>query len=78
MVRCLNIICFKYNQFCLGFILIIYLILIFFRIITGCYDNSIHIWTSKGKHKIGISGHSGPVKAVQWISVSSDKATFVR
>lgn len=50
----------------------------FYRIITGCYDNSIHIWTSKGKHKIGISGHTGPVKAVQWISVSNDIATFVR
>lgn len=50
----------------------------FFRIITGCYDNSIHIWTCKGKHKTGISGHTGPVKAVQWISVSNDSATFVR
>ncbi|VVC42043.1 Hypothetical protein CINCED_3A001818 [Cinara cedri] len=46
-------------------------------IITGCYDNSVHIWTSKGKHKIGISGHTGPVKAIKWISVSDDSATFV-
>lgn len=50
----------------------------YFRIITGCYDNSIHIWTTKGKHKIGISGHTAAVKAIKWISVSNDSATFVR
>lgn len=51
---------------------------LFFRIITGCYDHSIHIWSHKGKHRIGISGHTGPVKAVQFISVSDDTAKFVR
>ncbi|XP_050434374.1 ribosome biogenesis protein WDR12 homolog [Adelges cooleyi] len=46
-------------------------------ILTGCYDNSVHIWNSKGKHKIGIAGHTGPVKAVQWVSISEDSAVFV-
>ncbi|XP_050544331.1 ribosome biogenesis protein WDR12 homolog [Daktulosphaira vitifoliae] len=46
-------------------------------IITGCYDNSIHVWNNRGKHKIGIAGHTGPVKAVKWVSMSDESAVFV-
>lgn len=45
---------------------------------TGCYDNTLHIWTSKGKHHLVIPGHTSPVKAVAWISMTSDTASFVR
>ncbi|KAK0182169.1 hypothetical protein PV327_000332 [Microctonus hyperodae] len=46
-------------------------------ILTGCYDNTVHIWTSIGKHKLTIPGHSGPVIAVKWISLDSETGTFV-
>ncbi|XP_043524232.1 ribosome biogenesis protein WDR12 homolog [Frieseomelitta varia] len=46
-------------------------------ILTGCYDNTLHIWTSKGKHHLVIPGHTSPIKAVAWISLTSDMATFV-
>ncbi|XP_012286544.1 ribosome biogenesis protein WDR12 homolog isoform X1 [Orussus abietinus] len=46
-------------------------------ILTGCYDNTIHIWTSKGKHRLTIPGHSSPVKDVAWISLTESTATFV-
>lgn len=46
-------------------------------ILTGCYDNTLHIWTTKGKHKLTIPGHTAPVKAVSWITVNDSMATFV-
>ncbi|XP_063233089.1 ribosome biogenesis protein WDR12 homolog [Bacillus rossius redtenbacheri] len=46
-------------------------------ILCGCYDNTIHIWTTKGKHILTIPGHSGPVKAVSWISLNENIGTFV-
>ncbi|GAB1861397.1 Ribosome biogenesis protein WDR12 homolog [Camponotus japonicus] len=46
-------------------------------ILTGTYDNKLHIWTSKGKHRLVIPGHASPVKAVAWISLENDKASFV-
>ena len=49
-----------------------------FRILTGCYDNSIHLWKIDGTHKKTIPGHCGPVKAVKWIEVSEESAGFVR
>ena len=48
------------------------------RILTGCYDNSIHLWKIDGTHKKTIPGHCGPVKAVKWIEVSEESAGFVR
>ncbi|CAG0916018.1 unnamed protein product [Notodromas monacha] len=36
-------------------------------ILTGCYDNMIHIWNDRAKHLLSIPGHSGPVKAVKWL-----------
>ncbi|CAK9809521.1 Ribosome biogenesis protein WDR12 homolog [Anthophora plagiata] len=46
-------------------------------ILTGCYDNTLHIWTSKGKHHLVIPGHTSPIKAVAWISLTSNAASFV-
>nr|XP_018915276.1 PREDICTED: ribosome biogenesis protein WDR12 homolog [Bemisia tabaci] len=45
-------------------------------ILTGCYDNTLHIWNKKGEHKLTIPGHSGAVKAVSWITVNNDSALF--
>lgn len=47
------------------------------RILSGCYDNSINIWTTKGTHVLTVSGHVGPVKAVSWISMDEHMGTFV-
>lgn len=47
------------------------------RILTGCYDHSINIWTIKGKHTLTVPGHLAPVKAVSWISMNDTTATFV-
>lgn len=49
-----------------------------YRILSGSYDNSIHIWNTKGQHKLAIPGHTSPVKAVSWVSFSGDKAVFAR
>ncbi|CAG4955987.1 unnamed protein product [Colias eurytheme] len=45
-------------------------------ILSGSYDNSLHIWTSKGQHKLAIPGHTSPVKAVAWVSFNGDQAVF--
>jgi len=45
-------------------------------ILTGCYDNTIHLWSVDGTHKLTIPGHSGPVKGVKWIEVNESRATF--
>lgn len=45
-------------------------------ILTGCYDNTINIWTTKGTHKLTIPGHQSPVKAVSWISLDSSIGVF--
>lgn len=50
---------------------------IFDRILTGCYDHSINIWTTKGKHALTVPGHLAPVKAVSWISLNDKTGTFV-
>lgn len=46
-------------------------------ILTGCYDNTVHIWTTKGKHNLVIPGHTSPIKAVAWITVNDKNASFV-
>jgi len=46
-------------------------------ILTGCYDNTLHLWTVKGKHKLTIPGHTAPIKAVAWVSISDTMASFV-
>ncbi|XP_063383997.1 ribosome biogenesis protein WDR12 homolog [Cydia fagiglandana] len=45
-------------------------------ILSGSYDNSLHIWTTKGQHKLAIPGHTSPIKAVSWVSVNGDQAVF--
>ncbi|KPI94425.1 Ribosome biogenesis protein WDR12-like [Papilio xuthus] len=45
-------------------------------ILSGCYDNSIHIWTTKGQHKLAIPGHTSPVKGVSWVSNDGEQASF--
>jgi len=45
--------------------------------LTGCYDNTLHIWTVKGKHHLTIPGHTSPIKAVAWISLDLESGTFV-
>lgn len=46
-------------------------------ILTGCYDNTVNIWTINGTHVLTIPGHSSPVKAVSWVSLDDTKGTFV-
>ncbi|XP_055917422.1 ribosome biogenesis protein WDR12 homolog [Eupeodes corollae] len=46
-------------------------------ILTGCYDNTINIWTTKGTHVLTIPGHSMPVKALSWVSLNEKEAHFV-
>ncbi|XP_023222871.1 ribosome biogenesis protein WDR12 homolog [Centruroides sculpturatus] len=46
-------------------------------ILTGCYDNTLHIWTSEGEHKLTIPGHIAPVKSVAWISIDNPVSIFV-
>lgn len=50
----------------------------FFRILTGCYDSTIHIWTTKGKRKLTIPGHTAAIKSVAWISLDAETGSFVR
>uniref|UniRef100_A0A1S4J4Q8 Ribosome biogenesis protein WDR12 homolog n=1 Tax=Culex quinquefasciatus TaxID=7176 RepID=A0A1S4J4Q8_CULQU len=45
-------------------------------ILTGCYDNTLNLWTTKGKHKLTIPGHIAPVKGVTWISLDEEKGVF--
>ncbi|XP_013787235.1 ribosome biogenesis protein WDR12 homolog [Limulus polyphemus] len=46
-------------------------------ILTGCYDNTIQLWTIEGKHLLTIPGHIAPVRAVAWIEVGDPISTFV-
>ncbi|CAI9727768.1 biogenesis WDR12 homolog [Octopus vulgaris] len=36
-------------------------------ILSGCYDNTIHIWNKEGVNLKTISGHTAPVLCVSWI-----------
>jgi ribosome biogenesis protein YTM1 len=45
-------------------------------ILTGCYDNSVNIWSLKGDHILTVSGHSAPIKGVAWIGMNDDRALF--
>lgn len=46
-------------------------------ILTGCYDNTVNIWTAKGEHVLTIPGHEMPVKAVSWISLDENRGRFI-
>lgn len=45
-------------------------------ILTGTYDNTVNLWTTKGEHKLTIPGHSAPVKAVAWIELTETRGVF--
>lgn len=45
-------------------------------ILTGCYDNTINLWTTKGKHVLTIPGHTAPIKAVAWVSLNEKTGIF--
>lgn len=46
-------------------------------ILTGCYDNTLNLWTVKGTHKLTMTGHDGPIKSVSWVSLNEEKGVFV-
>jgi len=46
-------------------------------ILSGCYDNTLNLWTNKGKHILTIPGHTAPIKAVDWISLDEETGRFV-
>lgn len=50
----------------------------FIRILTGCYDNTVHLWNIDGTHHLTIPGHCGPVKGVHWVETLGKYVTFVR
>jgi len=46
-------------------------------VLTGCYDNTVNIWSVEGEKKLVIPSHVGPVKSVAWVERSETGATFV-
>lgn len=46
-------------------------------ILTGCYDNSVHIWNTKGKHLQSLSQHSNCVRSVSWLDRGDPSKGFV-
>lgn len=46
-------------------------------ILSGCYDNTLHIWDLSGTRKLMIPGHLGPIKSVRWVSVGEPLCSFV-
>ncbi|XP_060081166.1 ribosome biogenesis protein WDR12 homolog [Ylistrum balloti] len=50
-------------------------------ILSGCYDNTIHIWTKTGNEmtlRMTFPGHTSPVKAVEWINTDDTPiSTFI-
>nr|XP_033327781.1 ribosome biogenesis protein WDR12 homolog isoform X1 [Megalopta genalis]XP_033327782.1 ribosome biogenesis protein WDR12 homolog isoform X1 [Megalopta genalis] len=46
-------------------------------ILVGCLDGSLHIWTIRGKHRVGIRGHKKGIEDVAWLSMKRDTANFV-
>ncbi|XP_018325752.1 ribosome biogenesis protein WDR12 homolog [Agrilus planipennis] len=45
-------------------------------ILTGCYDNTVNVWSIHGKHQASVSGHTEPVKAVHWLIPEDPSAGF--
>lgn len=45
-------------------------------ILTGSYDNTLNLWTTKGTHKLTIPGHTSPIKAVTWMSLDKETGIF--
>ena len=42
-------------------------------VLTGCYDNTVNIWSVAGTKTLVIPGHTQPVKTVAWLA----RDTFV-
>ena len=38
-----------------------------FSILTGCYDNTLKLWSTSGDLLLTMPGHLGPVKCVAWL-----------
>lgn len=51
--------------------------LFIFRILTGCYDNSVNIWTTHGKIVTSLKEHKNIVKAVSWIDKTDAGKGFI-
>ena len=45
-------------------------------VLSGCYDNTVNIWSSTGEKKLVIPSHSAPVKDVAWVKVDDEGAVF--
>ena len=45
-------------------------------VLSGCYDNTVNIWSATGEKKLVIPSHSAPVKAVAWVKVDDEGAVF--
>ncbi|KAF5284868.1 hypothetical protein FQR65_LT13384 [Abscondita terminalis] len=46
-------------------------------ILTGCYDQSVNIWSIHGKHEVISREHTNIVKAVSWLKPSDPSGGFV-
>ncbi|CAG9863578.1 unnamed protein product [Phyllotreta striolata] len=46
-------------------------------ILTGCYDNSVNIWSTHGKMVASLKEHKNIVKAVSWIDKSDPNRGFI-
>ncbi|CAH2005238.1 unnamed protein product [Acanthoscelides obtectus] len=46
-------------------------------ILTGCYDNSVNIWTTRGRLVTSLRQHSDIVKAVRWLDVQRPESGFI-
>ncbi|XP_064647933.1 ribosome biogenesis protein WDR12 homolog [Lineus longissimus] len=47
------------------------------HILSGCYDNTVKLWTSRGDIILTIPGHSAPVKSISWIAQDEASSTFL-
>ncbi|KAF5288979.1 hypothetical protein FQA39_LY03858 [Lamprigera yunnana] len=46
-------------------------------ILTGCYDHSVNIWSTHGKHEVVAREHTNLVKAVAWLKHSDPTGGFI-
>lgn len=46
-------------------------------ILSGCYDNTVNLWNTKGEHLLTIPGHTMPVRAVAWLSLDESGGKFI-
>lgn len=44
---------------------------------TGCYDNSVNIWSTHGNHILTQSEHTNVIKAVSWLQKGDPSKGFV-